>query len=124
MSSNDLLETYYALFTAAPNLMELLRKKDKAALGVLGRKVLDASAPDDWCWWQIVRTAQEWSRLRTAYRGLHTAIRKGLATPPADPTPECVLGLLLNDQPAKKSKEQLAEAATTALLNRHWRKRS
>lgn len=115
---DTLLSTYYALFRHAPNLMELLRKKDKAALGKLGRKVLDASAPDDWCWWTIVRLSQEWSEIRIRHRGLHTAIRKGLVQPPVNPAPDVVLGLLLNDQPPKKTEAQVAEAAVSGLMKR------
>lgn len=115
---NNLLETYYALFRHAPNLMELLKKKDKKALGELGRKVLDASAPDDWCWWTIVRLSQEWSEIRIRHKGLHTAIRKGLVQPPVAPAPDVVLGLLLNDQPTPKTKTQVAEDAVSGLMRR------
>jgi len=115
---DTLLSTYYALFRHAPNLMELLRKKDKVALGKLGRKVLDASAPDDWCWWTIVRLSQEWSEIRTRYKGLHKAIRSGLVAPPVAPAPDVILGLLLNDQPPKKTQAQVAEGAVSDLMRR------
>lgn len=111
----DTCDIYWAVMKAsAGKLVGALNSNDQKELTRIGRAALDRSAPTDWCVHELKRLARYWEGLRRKYRGLHTGITRGLVAPPHDPTPEMVLGLLLNEAPGKP----VAETKLAGMLKR------